>query len=199
MILTNPLTDLTEGRTIVPSCATPEQLNYIVKETDWPCVMLKMGEVGNIRGIIHFIHKYGKKVMVHLDSLRGIAKDKEGARYLKYIGVDSIISMRAQNIRMLHDAGMTTILGAFLVDSASVNQTIQNVRNTKPDILVSMPITVPDEIYQKLQEELSIPIMAGGLGVDSDVIDHAISCGVQAIAVTDRKILDYYAKDYTKS
>ena len=192
----NPLSYLTQGRVLVPSCASPDQLNYIAKETDWPCIMLKMGEVGNIRGIVNYIHKHGKKVMVHLDSLKGIAKDKEGARYLKQIGVDAIISMRAQFIRTLHDAGMVTILGAFLVDSASVNQTIQNVRNNKPDILCSMPVTVPDEIYRKLLDHIQVPIMAGGLGVDAGVIDHAISCGVQTIAVTDRKLVDHYAQKY---
>ncbi|MBQ9155861.1 MAG: glycerol-3-phosphate responsive antiterminator [Eubacterium sp.] len=190
----NILTSLTGGRPVVPSCVDTRQLKYVVEFTSYPCVMLKMGDISNIRKIVAYIHRFEKKVMLHMDSLKGVAKDKEGARYLKQIGVDAVISMRAQNIRMLHDAGLITLLGAFLVDSASVNQTIQNVHTVKPDVLIAMPITVPDVIYQKLKREITVPIMGGGLGVDHRVIDHAIECGVESCAVTDRAILDYYMR-----
>lgn len=191
----NKLTELTGGIKIVPSCATVKQLKYVVEDTSYPCIMLKMGEIGNIRKIVGYIHKYEKKVMLHLDSLKGVARDKEGVGYLKQIGVDAVISMRAQNIRLIHDAGMLSLLGAFLVDSASVNQTIQNVKNVKPDILIAMPITVPDIVYERLRKEISIPVMGGGLGVNRIVIDHAIGCGLEACAVTDQKMLDFYASE----
>lgn len=188
----NRLRELTKGQKMIPSCTIPKQMEYIVEKTDWACVMLKMGNIGNINSLVNYIHRHGKKVMVHLDSLKGIARDKEGFRYLSQIGTDAIITMRAQNIGMINDNGIISLLGAFLVDSASVAQTLLNVKKVSPDVLIAMPITVPDIVFKQLRENMNIPIIGGGLGVSFEVIDHALEIGMEACAVTDRKILDHY-------
>ena len=190
--MVNGLRKLIGNQIMVPSCSTYKQMEYIAEQTNWQCIMLKMGDVGNIRSIIRYIHSHNKKVMIHLDSLKGIAKDKEGIRYLSRIGSDAVISMRAQNISMIKEAGMISLLGAFLVDSASVAQTILNVGNVKPDVLIAMPITIPDVVFYRLRSNMSIPIMGGGLGVSCQVIDHALEIGMEACAVTDREKLSHY-------
>jgi len=191
----NRLLELTKGQKMIPSCATPKQMEYIVEKTDWSCVMLKMGNVGNIQSLVDYIHKKQKKVMVHLDSLKGIARDKEGIRYLSQIGSDAVITMRAQDIGMINEARMISLLGAFLVDSASVAQTIANVRNVSPDVLIAMPITIPDMVFEQLRKNMAIPIMGGGLGVSIEILDHALEIGMKACAVTDREKLDHYSAE----
>ena len=87
---------------------------------------------------------------------------------------------------------MISLLGAFLVDSASVTQTIVNVGNVKPDVLIAMPITIPDVVFHRLRTNMNIPIMGGGLGVNCKVIDLALEIGMEACAVTDREKLSHY-------
>ena len=84
------------------------------------------------------------------------------------------------------------MLGTFLVDSSSLHLTLQNIHANKPDAVIAMPMTVPDEVYGILQKSTSIPIMAGGLGMDMDIINHVLGLGIRACAVTDRKILEQY-------
>lgn len=188
----NRLEELLGEDRIIPSAATAEQLKYAVEMCSFSCIMLKMGDINTIGKMIAYIHKYEKSAMVHLDSIKGISKDKAGIHYLKRIGVDSLITMKSQNIRMIKEEGIHAVLGTFLVDSSSVAVTLQNMRANKPDAVIAMPMTIPDSIYEMLQENTRIPIMAGGLGMSTEIIDHVLEQGVWACAVTDKNILEQY-------
>ncbi|MCD8018406.1 MAG: glycerol-3-phosphate responsive antiterminator [Clostridiales bacterium] len=178
--------------TIIPSVATSESLKYIVEHSNFPCIMLKMGDINTIRNIVTYIHKHHKFVMIHMDSVKGISKDKAGIHYFKRIGVDIIITMKSQHIRMIKDEGIKAILGTFLIDSASVQLTIQNLRTSKPDAVVVMPMTVPDQIYEKIITCSEAPVIAGGLGIDKEIIDHVLTLPVEACAITDQALLKEY-------
>lgn len=186
--------DLTKGTKVIPSAASMEQLKYIVENTTFPCVMVKLGDINTIGKIVAYIHQKKKTVMLHMDSVKGISNEKAGFQYLKRIGVDSVITMKSQYIRMIKEAGMIAILGTFLVDSASVSNTFQNVYTNKPDAMIVMPMTVPDDIYRNLQENINIPILAGGLGVNREIVDHVLSLGISSCAVTNRGIYKLYEK-----
>lgn len=188
----NKLEELLGKDRLIPSVSNIEQLKYAVEEKSFSCIMMKMGDINTIGKMIAHIHRYDKKVMLHMDSLKGISKDKSGIHYLKRMGADALLTMKSQNIRMIKDEGIYGILGTFLVDSASVNLTIQNVHANKPDAMIVMPMTIPDDIYKNLQQSTKIPIMAGGLGVSTEIIEHILELGVKACAVTDRKILEQY-------
>lgn len=179
---------LLQGSLVIPSVSNMEHLKFVVEKTTFSCVMVKMGDLNNIGTIVHYIHKAEKKVLLHIDSIKGISKDKAGFHYLKRIGVDAVITMKSQNIRMIKEEGMVAILGTFLVDSASINLTIQNIHSNKPDAIVAMPMTIPDEVYEKIKTSSRIPILAGGLGVNGEIVDRVLKHGVCACAVTDRKV-----------
>ncbi len=177
---------------LIPSVSNLEQLKYAVEQTGFSCIMLKMGDINTIGKMVAHIHKHNKTVMLHIDSLKGISKDKAGIHYLKRMGADSLLTMKSQNIRMVKEEGVYAVLGTFLVDSSSLHLTLQNIHANKPDAVIAMPMTVPDEVYGILQKSTSIPIMAGGLGMDMDIINHVLGLGIRACAVTDRKILEQY-------
>lgn len=44
----NRLRELIGDQVMVPSCSTHKQMEYITKQTNWRCLMLKMGDVGNV-------------------------------------------------------------------------------------------------------------------------------------------------------
>ena len=180
--------ELLRGSLIIPSVSNMEHLKFAVEKTKFPCVMVKMGDLNNIGTIVHYIHKAEKRVLLHIDSIKGISRDKAGFHYLKRIGVDAVITMKSQNIRMIKEEGMIAILGTFLVDSASINLTIQNIHSNKPDAIVAMPMTIPEEVYGKLKDCSRVPILAGGLGVNGDIVDQVLNAGVCACAVTDRQV-----------
>lgn len=177
---------------IIPSVSNLEQLRYAVEKRAFSCIMLKMGDINSIGKLSAYIHKYHKTIMLHMDSIKGISKDKAGIHYLKRIGIDSIVTMKSQNIRMIKEEGLYAILGTFLVDSASVSLTIQNIHGNKPDAVIAMPMTIPDSVYETLRQNTQIPMMAGGLGVNQAIIDHVLELGIRACTVTNRRVLEQY-------
>lgn len=186
------LDTLLKDSRIIPSVSTMEQLRYAVEKDSFSCIMLKMGDINSIGKLVAYVHKYHKTVMLHLDSIKGISKDRAGIHYLKRIGVDSIVTMKSQNIRMVKEEGIYAILGTFLVDSASVSLTVQNINGNKPNAIIAMPMTIPDSIYELLKENSQIPIIAGGLGVSREIIEHALSLGSRACTVTKHEVLEQY-------
>lgn len=184
----NKIMELLQGSLVIPSVSNMEHLKFAAEKTTFSCVMVKMGDLNNIGTIVHYIHRAEKKVLLHIDSIKGISKDKAGFHYLKRIGVDAVITMKSQNIRMIKEEGMIAILGTFLVDSASINLTIQNIHSNKPDAIVAMPMTIPDEVYEKIKSCSRVPILAGGLGVNGEIVDRVLKLGACACAVTDRKV-----------
>lgn len=175
-------------KTIIPSITTMDDLHYFIEYTpcEWAC--LKMGDINNLAYIVSTLHKNKRKALLHLDSVKGIAKDKEGIRYLKQIGVDAVISMKLQHLKLLREAGILSILGSFIIDSSAITQTISNIKSGKPDAVLIMPMTVPPFVYAEL-EKYSSCIIAGGLGQEHSQINQAFSNGASACIVTNRNRL----------
>lgn len=186
------LQNLFSGDVIIPSVTSTEELGFFLQRTNHRWVCLKMGDINSLVSIISAIHKKNRKVLVHLDSMKGIAKDKEGIHWLKRIGADAIITMKSQSIKMIREQGVYAVLGSFIVDSASVAQSIQNIRTSKPDAVLIMPMTVPASVYERLSKEHSC-ILAGGLGAEHAAIQESLDSGACSCIVTDRKrILEEY-------
>ena len=200
------LEELLKNYKLIPSAANKASLKFAVEQTDYPCIMLKMGDINTLRKYTTYIHEYGKTVMVHIDSIKGISKDKAGFHYMKRIGVDAIISMKPQYIKMIREEDIHAILGVFLVevlhcpcymfaDSASVSYAVQNIHFTKPDSVIVMPMTIPDETFEYLQKSVNVPILAGGLGIHERIISHVLSLGITACPVTNQELLKKYMEE----
>ena len=110
-------------------------------------------------------HNAGKKVFIHLDLATGIGKDKSGILYAKAAGIDGIISTRVNIIRTARECGMFTVQRFFIVDSKSVDTTLEAVKAAKPDMIEIMPGAFLKAVTT-LRKSTDTPIIAGGL-IDS--------------------------------
>lgn len=182
------LRNLLAGNVIIPSVTSTENLRFFLQHTSHPWVCLKMGDINSLYSLVSTIHKNDRKVLLHLDSVKGIAQDKDGIRWLKRIGIDAVITMKFQNIKLIREQEMYAVLGSFIVDTASVDRTIQNIRISKPDAALIMPMTIPASIYERIAKEHSC-LLAGGLGINHSIIQNALNSGVRACIVTDQKLI----------
>lgn len=107
-------------------------------------------------------HLAGKKVFIHMDLATGIGKDKSGIVYAKNVGIDGIISTRVNIIRTARECGMFTVQRFFIVDSHSVDTTVDAIKSAKPDMIEIMPGVLVKAI-KTLRTKMDIPIIAGGL------------------------------------
>ena len=100
-----------------------------------------------------------KYIFVHIDLAEGSGKDSTGIKWLSQLGVDGIISTKAQLIRSAKDCGLTAIQRFFVLDSKGMNSISEMIDTTRPDLIEIMPGVIPKAL--SLFSEKGIPVIAG--------------------------------------
>lgn len=134
-------------------------------------------------------HEAGKKLFVHMDFADGIGKDESGIRFLKAIGIDGIISTKLGIIKMARKLEIFTVQRFFIVDSHSVETTVDSVKASKADMIEVMPGIVKRTIT-RLCESLDIPIIAGGLIETKEDISQILESGAAAVSTGKAELWD---------
>ena len=132
-------------------------------------------------------HGAGKKLFVHLDLAEGIGKDKCGLIYAKNLGIDGIVSTRVNIIKMAREIGLLTVQRFFIVDSHSIDTTVEAIKVSRPDMIEIMPGTVP-KIISRLCAKIDMPIIAGGLIEEKSEIISALKYGAAAVSTGKSKL-----------
>ena len=156
------------------------ELEEAVKSNVWMIFMLTPN-IEDIKWQTELVHKAGKKFFIHIDLAEGIGKDEYGIRFVKDASVDGIISTRTNIIKMASKLGVCTVQRFFIVDSHSVNTSIEAAKQSKADMIEIMPGTVA-KVIKRMKQDLETPIIAGGLVETQAEIDEAFSCGATAIS-----------------
>src|SRR5438477_8297321 len=107
-------------------------------------------------------HQRSKGVVVHVDLVSGIGKDRAGIQYLRQIGVDAIITSRSQLVSAGRAEGLTTIQRLLLVDDSALETGVRTIARAAPDIVEVLPGIIFPEIATTLQQLLPGPFIAGG-------------------------------------
>lgn len=129
----------------------------------------------------------GKRMFIHMDLCEGVGKDKAGVEFLKNAGVFGIISTRVNIIRFAREAGLKTVQRFFIVDSHSVDTTLEGLKSGKPDMMELMPGTVT-KIISRIREKSQIPIIAGGLIETKAEVSDAMLCGAYAVSTGNKNL-----------
>ena len=136
---------------------------------------------------VNILHNAGKKYFIHLDLAGGIGKDKSGITFVKKSGVDGIISTRTGIIKIAKESGVFTVQRFFIVDSHSVETTIEALKTSKPQMIEIMPGNV-FKVISSLKETVDVPIISGGLiETEKEVVD-ALKSGAAAVSTGKRSL-----------
>lgn len=133
-------------------------------------------------------HAAGKHLFVHMDLAEGIGRDRVGIRYLAEIGVDGILSTKAQLIRWAKEQNLLAVQRFFLLDSQGMNSISDMVHSTEPHLMEIMPGVISKAL--KRFGEGPVPVIAGGLLETKAEVTAALSCGATAVS-TSRSELWY--------
>ncbi len=144
-------------------------------------------DIAQLSDIIQTAHEKSKKLFIHIDLTSGLGKDKSGIEFAKNAGVDGIISTRANLIRAAKDCGLKTVQRFFIVDSRSVDTTVETLRVSKADLIEVMPGIAP-KIIKKLKSRVDVPIIAGGLIELEEEVAEAVSAGAAAVSTGQIKL-----------
>lgn len=173
---------------IIASVSTMADFEYAVTCENVSCIALKFGDIDTIANLVERAHRHKKKVIAHFDSIRGVARDNCGVRFLAKVGVDCLNTTKPQFIGVIRDAGMVAILVMFLVDTEAVKAGIESINKNKPDAVVIMPTSIPGDFVKDIIKKIKINVIAGGLLTKKEELIEAMDKGICSV-ITSRKEL----------
>ena len=132
-------------------------------------------------------HDVGKKLFIHMDLASGIGKDKSGIVFARHIGVDGIISTRVNIIKLARENGLFTVQRFFIVDSHSIDTTIDAIKASKADMVEIMPGIVY-KVIENLHNRIDTPIIAGGLIENGLEVATALNAGAAAVSTGNEQL-----------
>jgi glycerol uptake operon antiterminator len=134
----------------------------VALQSDALLLFLLKGDAFQIAPFITEAHQRGKGVVVHMDLVSGIGKDRAGIQYLRQVGVDAIITSRSQLVSAGRAEGLTTIQRLLLLDDSALDNGVRSIARATPDIVEILPGIIFPEVAQTLQRLLPGPFIAGG-------------------------------------
>jgi len=175
-----------EKSKIIAATRSNEEL-LIAAKSKAEIIFMLAPNIADIKEQAELVHKAGKKFFIHLDLAEGIGKDAYGIRFAKEQGIDGIISTRTNIIKMSRKEGVFTVQRFFIVDTHSIDTTIESAKASKADMIEIMPATVY-KVVKKLKSELEMPIVLGGLLETEAEVLEALSGGATAISTGKREL-----------
>ena len=130
----------------------------------------------------------GKILFFHMDFTDGLSKDTAGVDYIATKKIDGIISTRINIIKAAKDNGIFCIQRFFMIDSRSMETTIES-RQIKPDMIEIMP-GIAYKAIEKIGSVFEIPIIAGGLVEYKDEVYKALAAGAAMVSTGKKEIWD---------
>ncbi|MEG6584317.1 glycerol-3-phosphate responsive antiterminator [Dendrosporobacter sp. 1207_IL3150] len=173
---------------VIPAARTLEDFTYAVTSTTAPSIILLFGDINELPALLTQARQYKKRILLHVDLIDGVAKDKLGISYLARLGVTGIITTKSQLARLANEMGMIVIQRIFLTDSEGLRTGIQTLRKFKPDAVEIMPAFVSGDIIREIIRDTRLPVIAGGLLGTREEIDEIINNGAVAVSTSRREL-----------
>jgi len=173
---------------VVPAARTWADFQHALARTAAPGVILLCGDINTLPAFLAEAKQYGKKLLVHLDLLDGIGKDKAGVRHLARLGVAALITTRSQLVNAAREEGMIVIQRLFVMDSEALRTAVKILKQSRPDAVEVLPATVPAWVFGTITAAAGLPVLAGGLVAARADIDAILAAGAAAVSASDRSL-----------
>ncbi len=120
------------------------------------------GDAFHLSSFVAQAHAQKKGVVVHLDLISGVGKDRAGIHYLRNIGVDAVITSRSQLIAAGRAEKLIMIQRLLLLDDSALSIGARSIARSQPDIVEVLPGVIFPEVASELRALLQEPLIAGG-------------------------------------
>ncbi|MEG0691869.1 MAG: glycerol-3-phosphate responsive antiterminator [Oscillospiraceae bacterium] len=152
-------------------------------------IFVLFGTVCNIAEIVQMIKDADKIAMVHVDLIAGLNSNKDiSVDFIKQnTNADGIITTHQALIKRARELELFSILRFFLLDSISLQSVTRKRSGCSPDFIEILPGLMP-KIIRQISNNVSEPIIVGGLITDKEDIIAALSAGAVAISTTNESV-----------
>lgn len=181
--------EATEISPVIPAANSEERLQVALR-TESPLVYVLYGDICNIADIVEQIKSAGKKAIVHVDLISGLASKEIALDFMdKYVHPDGIISMKSNLIAHANELGFLTIQRFYMMDVLTYRNVEKHIKIAGPDVVEFMPAALTKAMGY-LMENIDKPIVASGLVLDKQDIMEALKIGAVAVSTTNRDLWD---------
>ncbi len=149
----------------------------VALESDALLLFMLKGDAFQIAPFVAQAHQKGKSIVVHIDLVGGIGKDRAGIQYLHEIGVDALITSRSQLVSAGRAEGLIMIQRLLLVDDSALESGVRTIARAAPDFVEVLPGIIFPEIASTLQQALPGPFIAGGFIRDAAEVARVQAAG----------------------
>ena len=132
-------------------------------------------------------------LMLHLDLVRGLARDDAALRYIADLGrVDGIITVHHHLVAPARRLGFLSVVRLFLQDSRAIDRGISVIEKSKPDAIELLPCVAAIEVTHRFKQ-IHIPLIAGGLIHNLNTVQLALNHGCCAASTSNRELWKFNA------
>lgn len=172
---------------IIPAIKNDEWLAS-VQTADCDLAYILYGNICNIADIVDQVKEAGKKAIVHVDLIAGLASKEFAVDFLKkYTKADGVISMKPMMIKRARELNFFTIQRFYTIDALSYANVVKHAKNCDPDVVEIMPAGLT-KIIGYLLEDIKKPIIASGLVMDEKDVMGVLKVGALAVSTTNRPL-----------
>ncbi|MDD3225556.1 MAG: glycerol-3-phosphate responsive antiterminator [Clostridium sp.] len=145
-------------------------------------VLLIDGKLSNLMENKFQVCSGKKPIFVHIDLVKGLSNDKEAINFIKkYINPAGIVSTKSAMLKAAKKKGLKTIQRIFLINSRSLTNAIESIRENDPDIVEVMP-ALAYSIVKTLKKDIDKPIILGGLINNKEQILDGLKAGADGVS-----------------
>lgn len=187
-VLKNIIKLISDGP-VIPAVRNNDDFTFALAHVTSPSIMLLFGDIFTLPELLERARKAKKLVIIHLDLIEGIGKDKSGIKYLARAGAKAVITTKPHLGKIAREEGMIVIQRLFLMDSEALRTGIHLLSSFRPDAVEVLPGTVPVAAVAELTRATSgLPVLAGGLISTAEDVTRAINNGICAISTSKREL-----------
>ncbi len=170
-------------RRIIPAMRSPGDLPRVL-EFGLPAAIMLKGDIFDIERVLNQVR--GKlAILLHIDLMEGIGRDKAGLSYLKQqFGIAGIVSTRSNLIKEARSLDLISILRFFVLDSAAYTTGIHLLNSLQPDAVEMLPGVAVPYIKDRLAEDVKLPVIASGLIQTVQTIREVLAAGAAAVSTS---------------
>jgi len=173
---------------VIPACRTEADFSCALELTNSPSLIILFADINSLPELIRRAENAQKLLLVHLDLLDGIGRDRAGIVFLAKMGVKGLITTKPQLAKMARQEGLRVIQRMFLVDSESLRTGIHLLKGFRPDAIETLPASTPASVLAELKAVTDVPILVGGLVRSAAAVEQALQYGFCAVSASQREL-----------
>jgi glycerol uptake operon antiterminator len=159
------------------------------------------GDIFALQDSVAKVHALGRLILAHVDLIKGVGRDEAGVRFLaKHVGVDGIMTTRANLISPAKREGLIAVQRLFLLDSESLVAGLPTVEKAAPDALELLPGVIVPTVAQDLAQRGKLPpLIAGGLIRTRAQVDAILGAGAVGVSTSEQSLWGYTRAETPRS